>query len=656
MVRITNMNCLVVAVLVAFVFSGCQSSNNKWATAWKERTKPKPKFQGLDDTEEVTYWPYKADKSRQRKLEGASPLKEKLAKKTEMVKRDEQFKELLTQGDQFQKNGQFDDARIAYKQALQVTPDSPEVNHRLAILADKQKQYSVADEHYQAALRVQPRNINLMSDLGYSYYLRGDLRQAEITLKQALDIDRTHQMAMANLGAVYAQQNRREEALAMFRAGAGEVAAQRYYNNLFPQDRAGAAPALAQNMPGAHSGPALEFPKSTTPRADLSKMSFDEIRAEMARLGQEEKRRRYEADQRELAQARQFSAGQELDRKQQFPASTFLLSNGNRVEGANAALVAPQGVDDWGNPVQPAVELKQQPVGSMNSPAMSSQTPAGPFEIVRGSARLQPGLAMAPQNSPGSNAQASGYQNNPQMGGNFSNASQVAAEMAMSFGPGSLFPIVQSPTSGGIQSADHSNSVNNRMGGEFHQPPAYQNQNTQNWSGNRIEQTSVTAPNGNAPIEGTPSIAPASPANDWSSPTNGRLNWQNDSSSSSSWTNDLSNSGAAGTGLDSGAGQLIRSQSQDQNSTTLDNSNSGQPTQIRPGTDSSRPYNGTWPNSNSLPVRPSQSYSTNYGSMDNQVPAMAPNGGGVNQPANQTGVPANANGTSLPMWKYAPNR
>jgi hypothetical protein len=223
--------------------------------------------------------------------------------------------------------------------------------------------------------------------------------------------------------------------------------------------------------------------------------------------------------------------------------------------------------------------------------------------------------------------------------------------MAMSFGPGSLFPIVQSPTSGGIQSADHSNSVNNRMGGEFHQPPAYQNQNTQNWSGNRIEQT-----NGNAPIEGTPSIAPASPANDWSSPTTGRLNWQNDPSSSSSWSNDLSSSGAAGTGLDSGAGQLLRSQSQDQNSFSLDNSNSGQPTQIRSGTDSSRPYNGAWPNSNSLPVRPSQSYSTNYGSMDSQAPAIAPNGGSVNQPANQTGGPANANGNSLPMWKYAPNR
>ena len=62
-------------------------------------------------------------------------------------------------------------------------------------------------------------------------------RRAEVVLKQALEIDRTHQGAMANLGDIYAKQNRRDEALAMFRAGATEADAQRFMAQIFPENR-----------------------------------------------------------------------------------------------------------------------------------------------------------------------------------------------------------------------------------------------------------------------------------------------------------------------------------------------------------------------------------------------------------------------------------
>ena len=645
MVRNSNLHCFVAALLVAFLCLGCQTTENKWVSAWKERTQPKPKFQGLDDTEQVTYWPYKPDKVRSKKIEQPSQLKEKLAKKTEQVKRDEQFKELITQGDQFRKNGQLDDARIAYTQALATSPDSPEVHHRLAIIADKQKRYAAADQHYQSALHVQPRNINLLSDLGYSFYLRGNLEQAESTLKQALEIDRTHQGAMANLGAVYAQQIRRDEALAMFRAGASEADAQRYYANLFPQD--GVTPVAASNARADQQqqqvGRSTPPANAKIPEADLRKMTQEQIQELMAKLGQEAKRQRYEADQRELARSRELSAGHNLDAMQQASRTGATPQGGPRTASNVPPNGNSQGADDWGqqnppvnNPNGAAIELAQR------SPAPSNAQPlpasSGPFEVVRGNSRTQPsGQFAAANNVPPTGPVASPA---PVL----RDPNEVAAQLGMGMGPGSMFPIVQSP-----QAATPPAGVSvNLSTVENLQPSGYRNPQT--LPDNRIEQASGLMPGNASNIDGVPAIAPASPANDWGSPTWGNQNWQSDPAASSNWSQGAPGSGAAGTGIDSGAGQLMRSHNAIQNSMPLDSSAPGGP-QIRPGTAPVRPYNGTWPNANSLPAGSGQ-YSANYGSSDGQTSTILPNGV-ITIPA-QNGAPANSN--APPMWKYAPTR
>lgn len=632
MVRNSKLQCFVAAMLVAFLCLGCQTTDNKWVSAWKERTKPKPKFQGLDDTEEVTYWPYKPDKSRSKKMEQPGQLKEKLAKKTEQVKRDEQFKDLITQGDQFRKNGQLDDARIAYTQALATSPDSPEVHHRLAIIADKQKRYAAADQHYQAALHVQPRNINLLSDLGYSFYLRGNLEQAESTLKQALEIDRSHQGAMANLGAVYAQQIRRDDALAMFRAGASEADAQRYYANLFPQD--GVTPVAASSASPAQQ---QQLSRSTPPgsakipESELRKMSQEQIQDLMAKLGQEAKRQRYEADQRELARSRELSAGNNLDAMQQTARSAEMPQPGGRQPLTAPPMANSQGVDGWAqpnpagnNPDAAAIGLPQR------SQAQAMSAPGSPFEVVRGNNRPQPtgGQYPAGNNVPptGPATSAAAVASNP---------NEVAAQLGMGMGPGSLFPIVQSPQVAAAPAA----ATINLSAVENLQPSGYRSPQT--LPDNRIEQASGSMPANASNIDGVPSIAPVSPASDWGSPAWGNQNWQSDSS------------GAAGTGIDSGAGQLMRSQNTIQNSMPND-SLAPNGTQIRPGTAPVRPYNGTWPNANSLPGGPGEGsgqYSANYGSNDGPTATN-----GMNTAPAQYGAPANANSNAPPMWKYAPAR
>ena len=202
-----------------------------------------------------------------------------------------QLAELIESGDHFRKSGKYEDARVAYRGALAISPDNPDVHHRLAIIADKQQQYSVADQHYQAALRARPRDVNLLSDLGYSYSLRGNAQQAEQTLKQALSIDPTHRGAMANLGSIYAQQNRQSEALAIFRKGcASEAEAQQSVSKIFARSKGSAQ--LHASLPVPQNGEKgdnqprsdSEFATAQSdPSTNLSQLSVQQLQAELAR-------------------------------------------------------------------------------------------------------------------------------------------------------------------------------------------------------------------------------------------------------------------------------------------------------------------------------------------------------------------------------------
>lgn len=664
MVRNSQNQTVIAAVLFAFLISGCQSSNNRWATAWKERTKPKPKFQGIEGEEEVTYWPYKADKSRKKQNPMPDEIREKLVRKNEQKKRDDQLSELLTKGDQLRVGGKLEDARVAYSQALQADPNNASVHHRLAIIADKQQKFAVADEHYQTALKIRPRDVNLLSDLGYSLSLRGDYQRAESTLKQALEIDRTHRGAMGNLGDIYAKQNRREEALAMFRAGTSEAAAQEYLAKLFPANRQGNQ-TPTDDWGNNHSAPVMAA--NDEQPLDYKSMSFDQVKAEMSRRGREAKLSRQRSDEAERHRMREMSAGEQLARDEQVrlddqyavaPSRNAYESRPTR--GASVA-------DDWDNSAHnsTAANTNRQAVQTNgNDDAAWSQKP---IEIVRGNATprqsgMQPNAPASygyQRNAQNDYQQASnqGYidapQGTPQGANANQNASQYAAQLAMSVGPGSMFPVVANPGDSEIPS-NETGSYNQRFGGEFQQPPAYQN--PQGWNNNNaIEQTSVSD---DSRIEGVTPIAPASPASNWGSPSGRGLNWQSEGASTAEWVNqDTPQSGAAGSGIDSGAGRLSRNQLSDSRriaSNQMEGDWQNQ-AQIRPGNsggDVARPFNGAWPRTNSLPARQAQKpvnrgidFNTTNGDVE-----LAPADDSAYAPANY------GNSNTPPMWKHAPNR
>jgi Flp pilus assembly protein TadD len=275
----SRLNVLGAATFVAFVVSGCLSPGNRLATTPpNDGSKPKTRIQDLAGTDEDLDRSDKDRRAGRNVISATGSGKEKLA--GESSKKTSQVDELVKEGDLLRKNKQYEDARVVYHKALLLSPDSPVVNHRLAIIADKQRLFSAADYHYQSALKARPQDVNLLSDHGYSYSLRGNEEQAEETLKKALRIDPKHKGAMANLGALYAHQDRYSDAMAMFRAGATEEETQRYLAELFPKGRSGDEQiASTERRLKSHSTGSV--PPDMT--ANVSSLSIDELQAELDR-------------------------------------------------------------------------------------------------------------------------------------------------------------------------------------------------------------------------------------------------------------------------------------------------------------------------------------------------------------------------------------
>jgi hypothetical protein len=703
MAPISRLNCLVATVLVAFMISGCQSPNSKWSTAWKERTKPKQKFQGVEGPEEVTYWPYKTSKENQKLSNVPDQFKDKLAKKSGQSKRESQIAELVREGDQLRKNGQFEDARLVYNKAIMISPDNAEIHHRLAIVADKQHQYTLADEHYQAALRLRPRDAKLLNDMGYSYLLRGDLQKAEITLKEALAIDKTHKIAMANLGTIYAQQNRYDDALDMFRNGTSEVEAQRYVAQLFSQNRSLAATGSMPNQGHSSTGP-LASPKGDDGR-DLSRMTQDQVQAEMARIAMESKQSRMQRDRQMAMQGRNAMA--EDDRFQQQVAaidpnmqqgggsrSPIVMGpkNGDQSgfgnnQPGNGTPPSQQGMamapstngsgmppNGNGNAAQvmnvPYVTQNNSPMnGFQNDPSVSSGTPdQGLAKSPNGAeiAKVFKGSGAVSQQNRTNEQQiqqawdqqlVNNAMNTVQQPNGFNNASQMATQLGMSAGPGGMFPLMQGSNSDNPGIVNSSGFRENRFGAEMQRP--LNDQSSQNWSGGSNDQTlnSGTANFGNE--SRSSSVAPMSPANNWSSPATGTLNWQNDSKSSSEWANETMSSNQSGNQINNQNYLSPQNQNSIRRIGAFDNLQPGLSTnQTRADNDVSRPYHGTWPNTNSLPQRQNANNSINGRSPETmQMMGINPgNDFGSPSTSGQNGSSSESSTNSLPMYPYAPNR
>ncbi len=137
----------------------------------------------------------------------------------------------LLRGRGLERSGDFDKARKLYEGLRQQHPQCLEVVHRLGVVADAERRHAEAEGMFQYVLREEPQNAEVLADLGYCYFLQGQLIKAESALLKAVAVGPSNPRYRNNLGLVIGHQGRPEEALDHFRAAGSEADA--YYNLAF---------------------------------------------------------------------------------------------------------------------------------------------------------------------------------------------------------------------------------------------------------------------------------------------------------------------------------------------------------------------------------------------------------------------------------------
>jgi Tfp pilus assembly protein PilF len=116
---------------------------------------------------------------------------------------------------QLEKNGFEAQAILQYEKARHYNSKAP-VARRLAVLYDRQGDHQRALHEYNQALQAQPKDADLLNDIGYYYYQRQDWPRAEKHFRQALDSNPKHPRAWVNLGLTLGQQEHYEASYEAF--------------------------------------------------------------------------------------------------------------------------------------------------------------------------------------------------------------------------------------------------------------------------------------------------------------------------------------------------------------------------------------------------------------------------------------------------------
>jgi Flp pilus assembly protein TadD len=133
----------------------------------------------------------------------------------------------ITMAENLEKDGKDVDAIAYYEHARQLDPGLNEkAARRLAVLYDQNDQQAKAMIEFQELLKKRPKDSTLLSDLGYSYYNRGQWSEAESYLRQAVSADKSNKRAWVNLGMTLAQLGHRSDALSAFEKAVSPAEAQ----------------------------------------------------------------------------------------------------------------------------------------------------------------------------------------------------------------------------------------------------------------------------------------------------------------------------------------------------------------------------------------------------------------------------------------------
>jgi tetratricopeptide (TPR) repeat protein len=109
-------------------------------------------------------------------------------------------------------SGHDEEAIKLYERARQYNPKLTQCSHRLALCYERSGKFAEALGEYQKALKSTPKDATLLNDVGYFYLQRGNLEEAEKSLRAAVASDAKCLNAWGNLGLVLAYGQRYAEA------------------------------------------------------------------------------------------------------------------------------------------------------------------------------------------------------------------------------------------------------------------------------------------------------------------------------------------------------------------------------------------------------------------------------------------------------------
>jgi len=112
--------------------------------------------------------------------------------------------------------GQSDQAKLHLVKATELDPTLWRAWNALGVIADIDHRYKEAVLYYQSGLIGAPNSSILMNNIGYSYYLAGDLLEATRWFGRAIMATPDYKPAVKNLALLYARQGWYDEAVKTF--------------------------------------------------------------------------------------------------------------------------------------------------------------------------------------------------------------------------------------------------------------------------------------------------------------------------------------------------------------------------------------------------------------------------------------------------------
>ncbi len=118
----------------------------------------------------------------------------------------------MTAADLYYQIQRFEDAANLYEAANKLKPNEAEPMIKAGNAHFDAEKYEVAEKWYLMALEKEPRNINVRTDLGLTYFLRTprDVDRAIKEYNVTLGIDPQHEITLQNLALAYSEKNDRE--------------------------------------------------------------------------------------------------------------------------------------------------------------------------------------------------------------------------------------------------------------------------------------------------------------------------------------------------------------------------------------------------------------------------------------------------------------